>query len=347
MKKLFIAAVAGLAVLSTGCSHLPEQVALAATADCKTASYEPADLFSRTKDSVVYVETQDGLGSGFIVRHQDGKTLIVTNSHVANNSEELDLKLHDGTTVTGKLVGDAGGYDWEKWEDASKDIALIQVDKVIGKPIKINTQLPKVGDEVVVIGAPVGLEFSMSRGIVSGLRLDDQLLQTDAPINPGNSGGPIINKAGCLVGMSTFIEDGRDGLGFGLSTPVIQGFLKNPPAIALNPRVPVQEPVAQSPESSRPPAVNQAPSRASANCWYLDNEEYVPESCKISSRTNVNGHTVWDVVFPGTNKIAIVLWDNNEVEYFFEGERYVGSWEIDEDGDTRIYSGDTSFIFRA
>ena len=85
-----------------------------------------------------------------------------------------------------------------------------------------------------------------------------------------------------------------------------------------------------------------------SNCWFeLDNGEYDGQRCSISSRKNANNHTVWDIKAPGANKVSVVLWDNQKAEYFYEGQRYVGTWDTDKDGfGTRVYSGGTSFIFR-
>ena len=70
---------------------------------------------------------------------------------------------------------------------------------------------------MVAIGAPKGLEFSLSRGVVSSLRENDEILQIDAPINPGNSGGPVIDRTGCVVGVVTFKLEDSEGLNFAMA----------------------------------------------------------------------------------------------------------------------------------
>ena len=351
MRRRFTIASAALLVLTSGCSSLNQkvEVVVVPSIDCIKSAYEPSELYSRAKDSVVFVSTEESIGSGFIVRHQDGKTLIVTNSHVTNTSDTVKLKLHDKTETTGNLVSDGGGYNWEAVEDAPKDIALIQVDGIIGKPIKITSEVPSIGEEVVVIGAPQGLEFSISRGIVSGLRLDNQILQTDAPVNPGNSGGPIINKSGCLIGMSTFIRNDSDGLSFGLTGSVITNFLKNPPAITLNPEVPLATPIVSARAPSKSDRIQPNRTRQ-PNCWAPKEGQtkLVSSVCDIIKRTNANGHTVFDIHWPHM-KITVVLWDDNTAEVFFQEQRFMAEWHVDDANDVvvDVEGQDYRFAFTA
>lgn len=154
------------------------------------------------------------LGSGFIIS-TDG--FILTNHHVVDGADEIGVRLADGRTFTGEVKG----------SDPKLDLALVKIDT--GKE-----QLPvaklgdsdslRVGEWVIAIGNPFGLEQTVTVGIVSakgrviGAGPYDNFIQTDASINPGNSGGPLFNAKGEVVGINTAIVRGGQGIGF--ATPV-------------------------------------------------------------------------------------------------------------------------------
>ena len=154
---------------------------------------------------------QRSLGSGFII-DKDG--YIVTNNHVVENADKIEVILKDEKEFDAKIVG----------RDANTDLALIK--------IKPNRDLPvlqfgdsdalKVGQWVVAIGSPFGLEHTVTAGIVSakgrviGSGPYDDFIQTDASINPGNSGGPLIDMHGKVVGINTAIIAGGSGIGFAI-----------------------------------------------------------------------------------------------------------------------------------
>ena len=161
---------------------------------------------------------KSGLGSGFIVDLQKG--YIVTNNHVVEGADEIELKLSNGGKYEGKIIG----------RDKNTDVAIVQI---INKNFKRKglTQLKmgnsnrlKVGEFVLALGAPFGLEASLSFGIVSAtgrgnLKITElgNFIQTDAAINPGNSGGPLINMNGEVIGVNTAIYSqagGYNGIGF-------------------------------------------------------------------------------------------------------------------------------------
>ncbi len=154
---------------------------------------------------------QRGEGSGFII-HEKG--YILTNAHVIENSDSVQIALSTGGLFKGKLIG----------MDRVADLALIKIDSpdllpVI--PLGSSNEL-KPGDWVMAIGSPFGLDLTVTVGIISakgrslGATPYDDFIQTDTPINPGNSGGPLINTQGEVVGINTAVMPMGQGLGFSL-----------------------------------------------------------------------------------------------------------------------------------
>lgn len=256
-------------------------------------------------------------GSGFVVRHQNGTTLLVTNAHVVEGVDSVTVKWQDGSQDAAAVVSNAGG------QTPLKDLALLEVKAVRGKVLNLKSSKPNVGAEVVAIGAPQGLEFSLSRGVVSSLRDDDQILQIDAPINPGNSGGPVIDRTGCVVGLVTFKLEESEGLNFAIAASVVAAFLANPDIEKLQPDV----------NPSKPQAA------ADENCWFqMEEGAERPKgfSCRVSSRMNSNGHKVYDVVEADGNSRTVVLWDGEKAEAITNGNVYAGTWHSDDEGDIRV-----------
>ncbi len=163
---------------------------------------------------------QRSLGSGFII---DKEGYIVTNNHVVENADEITVKLADDKEYDASLVG----------RDAKTDLALIKIeasDELI--PIKMgDSEKSDVGDWVVAIGSPFGLEQTVTAGIVSakgrtiGAGQYDDFIQTDASINPGNSGGPLINMAGEVIGINTAIVASGQGIGFAIPIDLAKGII--------------------------------------------------------------------------------------------------------------------------
>jgi len=163
---------------------------------------------------------QKSLGSGFII---DREGYILTNNHVVEKASSIKVKLSDEKEYDAKIIG----------RDPKTDIALIKID--------VNHELPsatfgdsdklEVGDWVVAIGNPFGLEHTVTAGIVSakgrviGAGPYDDFIQTDASINPGNSGGPLLNLKGEVIGINTAIASNGQGIGFAIPINVVQGLL--------------------------------------------------------------------------------------------------------------------------
>jgi putative serine protease PepD len=188
-------------------------------------------IYKELSRSVVYVTStrlrmgfwlqvipEKGTGSGFLI---DREGHILTNDHVIENSDQLEVTLYDETTLEAEIVG----------RDPVNDIALLKIDCPEGKcsPIEIAQDLdPVVGQRVLAIGNPFGLQRTMTTGIISSLgrRLAteygviDELIQTDAAINPGNSGGPLLNTRGEVIGLNTaLVSRSGESAGVGFAVP--------------------------------------------------------------------------------------------------------------------------------
>jgi serine protease Do len=158
-----------------------------------------------------------GLGSGFII---DQKGLVLTNNHVVENADKITVKLSDEREFDAKVVG----------RDPKTDLAVIQINDGKGKfpaaPLGDSSRL-QVGEWVVAMGSPFGLDNTLTAGVVSakgrqiGAGPYDNFIQTDASINPGNSGGPLVNLRGEVIGINTAIFSRTGGnLGIGFAIPI-------------------------------------------------------------------------------------------------------------------------------
>jgi S1-C subfamily serine protease len=190
------------------------------------------DIYQRDAQGVAFISSQivqqtqsvfgmpqqqqsTATGSGFLV---DNDGHILTNAHVVEGAKRVDVQLGDGDTQQAQIVG----------TDPSTDIALLKVDNTEGaSPLPLaDSSKVQVGDPVVAIGNPFGLDRTVTTGIVSALQRQIQapngfsisdVIQTDAAINPGNSGGPLIDGAGQVIGINSQIESqsgGNEGVGF-------------------------------------------------------------------------------------------------------------------------------------
>ena len=126
----------------------------------------------------------------------------------------------DGNEDIGIVEMDEGGNQY------SKDLALILVKGKEGLALPLKKDITNIGEEVLAIGAPQGLGFSFTKGIVSSIREDEKFIQTDTAINPGNSGGPLIDRQGCVVGVNTFGLTDSEGLNFAISSPLVKRFIE-------------------------------------------------------------------------------------------------------------------------
>jgi len=200
------------------------------------------DLVSDLGQCVVMIRTPIGLGSGFLI-HEDG--YVITNDHVV--AGERQVSITQFTQKDGELIKE--NYDNVRIvaTGGNVDLALLKIEGHSNKvfptvPLGSSAEL-RQGERVFAIGSPLGLERSVSEGIVS-LRnriVQDRLhIQTTAEISPGNSGGPLFNYRGQVVGVNNMkvVSAGAEGLGFSIPVRELKTFLENRDAFAFDPRNP-------------------------------------------------------------------------------------------------------------
>ncbi len=170
------------------------------------------DFFERYfRDQPQRERKTSSLGSGFVI-DKDGH--ILTNDHVVNGADEIEIKMSDGRSFPATIIG----------SDSKLDLALLKVEAEETLPVaKLgNSESLQVGEWVMAIGNPFGLEQTVTAGIVSakgrviGAGPYDDFIQTDASINPGNSGGPLFNSKGEVIGINTAIVARGQGIGFAI-----------------------------------------------------------------------------------------------------------------------------------
>ncbi|MGF1515736.1 MAG: HhoA/HhoB/HtrA family serine endopeptidase [Elainellaceae cyanobacterium] len=156
-----------------------------------------------------------GQGSGFII---DGNGLVLTNAHVVDRADRVSVRLKDGRTFNGEVLG----------ADEITDLAVVQITGSADLPVATlgDSGQVKVGDWAIAVGNPLGLDNTVTLGIVSTLNRSSsavgipdkrlEFIQTDAAINPGNSGGPLLNDRGDVIGVNTAIRANANGIGFAI-----------------------------------------------------------------------------------------------------------------------------------
>jgi S1-C subfamily serine protease len=167
------------------------------------------------------VYPSEGAGSGFFI-DTDGH--IVTNYHVIEGAQTVEVTLLDGTVVPAEVVG----------SDAFSDLAVLQVDVKPEESLPVDLSFEgdlQVGQRAIAIGNPFGLNWTLTTGVVSSLgrplqvsedRTIYDVVQTDAAINPGNSGGPLLNSRGQLIGVNSAIRSGAENIGFAIPLATLQ-----------------------------------------------------------------------------------------------------------------------------
>lgn len=177
-------------------------------------------FFRRFFGSQPRERVEQGSGSGFII-NSGGQ--ILTNSHVVNGADIVKVKLKDGRSFDGRVMG----------EDPVTDVAVIKIEANHLPTVSLgNSEVLQPGEAVIAIGNPLGLDYTVTSGIISAIgrsssdigvtdkRVD--FIQTDAAINPGNSGGPLLNARGDVIAMNTAIIRGAQGLGFAIPISTAQ-----------------------------------------------------------------------------------------------------------------------------
>jgi S1-C subfamily serine protease len=183
-----------------------------------------ANVVSQSQSAFGFPQQQQGYatGSGFVI-NKDGN--ILTNAHVVDGATKVKVTFANDKSLDAKIVG----------TDRSTDLALLKVDPkgLDLQPLQLGSaKNAQVGDPVVAIGNPFGLDRTLTTGVVSALQRQisglngfsiDHVIQTDAAINPGNSGGPLINSAGQVIGINSQIETGGSSsgnVGIGFAVPI-------------------------------------------------------------------------------------------------------------------------------
>ena len=172
--------------------------------------------------ALVLIQTESGLGTGVVIDGKQG--LILTNAHVVGQSTRVGVRLKSTVELTGRVLGAFRAID----------IAVVKVSSptpLPAAPLGDSDRL-EVGQTTIAIGNPLGLEQTVTRGIVSATnrrlseRQEQGFIQTDAAINPGNSGGPLLDSQGRVIGINTAVlrADGAEGLGLAIPIKVAQSY---------------------------------------------------------------------------------------------------------------------------
>jgi serine protease Do len=235
-------AITSIARTAAASKIAPSALASAATGQFYTADNKPAaarDVSSLVKQigaAVVQVRTPEGLGSGFFINDEG---YLITNFHVIEGETEISVEVY--------LQRD-GHLDRETYKQVRiiainkfHDLALLHIEDKGAPKFKAVTlgssDALNVGDGVFAIGSPLGLERTVTQGIISTKtrELEGELyLQTTAQINPGNSGGPLFNLAGEVVGVTNMKITFGEGLGFAIPVELVKGFLDHRDAFAYS-----------------------------------------------------------------------------------------------------------------
>jgi S1-C subfamily serine protease len=224
---------APVAPLPTSAPELLAPTSAPLSLDMQTEESALVDLYKRVNPAVAFIlvtsNLGESLGSGFVI---DGEGDVVTNAHVVENAQQIEVDFPSGVKVYGKVLG----------SDADADLAVIKVDVPADQLTVVelgDSDAVQVGQRVVAIGNPFGLAGTMTVGIVSGLgrTLTSQrttgegrfsapdVIQTDAAINPGNSGGPLLDLQGRVIGVNRAItsETGvNSGVGFAVAVNLVK-----------------------------------------------------------------------------------------------------------------------------
>ncbi|RLL42160.1 PDZ domain-containing protein [Oceanobacillus piezotolerans] len=215
--------------------------------DIQEVSEAVVGVVNLQQQSIWEGNQEAGTGSGIVYKKENGKAYVVTNQHVVDGAEQVEVVLNDEVRLPAKVLGG----------DALTDLAVLEID---GSQINTVANLGsssdlKVGETVLAIGNPLGLEFanSVTKGIISGLNRSvsvdtngdgqadwvTEVLQTDAAINPGNSGGALVDAEGNVIGINSMkIAQGAvEGIGF---------------AIPIDSALPIMEQLEQDGEVTRP-----------------------------------------------------------------------------------------------
>jgi len=181
-------------------------------------------VYQKTVNSVVTIETDNALGSGFFI----GNNLVATNYHVIDGASSAIIILNS-TSQTYKVEGYVA-------KDETNDLVILKVSYLKGMPLKFATKNVKQGDDILAIGSPKGIPATISKGIVSNLNSEIKLIQIDASISHGSSGGPVLNMNGEVIGVAVGTIEKGQNLNFAIPIGILENLLNfnNRYAIKLN-----------------------------------------------------------------------------------------------------------------
>ena len=233
-----VGGVAGAIVTATQTDS--ETTTVEAARNVQDGQTSLAELYNEVSPSVVEIETagaelgplgplpRGGTGTGWIF---DAEGHVITNHHVVDGAETVTVRFADGREVDTEVVA----------TDASTDVAVLRLEDKDDLPEPLergSSDDLAIGDPVIAIGSPFGLDGSLTTGVVSGLGRTieapnefaiDDVIQTDAALNPGNSGGPLLDGAGRVVGMNAQIASetgGNDGVGYAIPIDTVQSVVE-------------------------------------------------------------------------------------------------------------------------
>jgi len=191
-----------------------------------SASTDFSSVIEDAVPSVVTIRTNVAQGTGFIINEEG---YLVTNAHVLTSANQVSAITSNKQILSANLIG----------YDSNLDVALLKIPGNYDKLELANSDNIQTGEKVIAIGNPLGLQFSVSEGIVSavhrpGINNQEIYIQTDAALNPGNSGGPLINKKGEVIGINNFKIGSSEGLSFALESNSLREAINEISSLALN-----------------------------------------------------------------------------------------------------------------
>ncbi len=222
-----------IALVDDGSTRIVRQVTVEGSSPVAANELPIGDIYDRASKAVVEIAARGGLGSGGaqgsgFVYDRDGH--VVTNQHVVAGASSISVSFWNGAERPATLVG----------TDPSTDLAVLHVDgrRSLFEPLRLSSSSAvRVGDPVLALGSPFGLEGTVTSGIVSALHRQmtapntytiTDTIQTDAAINHGNSGGPLLDRRGRVIGVNAQIESesgGSDGVGFAIPANTVRSIV--------------------------------------------------------------------------------------------------------------------------
>lgn len=205
-----------------------------------------AEALKQVRDTVVTVSAGEREGAGFVVNSAGH---VLTNQHVVKDAKSIQVKLRTGEVLSATVVESS----------AERDLCVLKVERDHLPAVQFASSAKvKQGEDVAAVGAPLGLENTVTKGIISSTSREingKQFLQIDAALNPGNSGGPVINADGFVVGVATKVAKEAQNVGFVVPSDEVTAFLDTA-------KVPYQSALGAAPEgkpAETSPAADQAP----------------------------------------------------------------------------------------